>query len=74
MIDFNDITKKIKENNPSWPQTPEHPYRKLIIGGSGFGKTNASLNLISDQSHTDITYAKDPYEVKYQYQLANAKV
>ena len=34
MIDFNDITKKKKKNNPSWPQTPEHPYRKLIIGGS----------------------------------------
>ena len=44
-------------------------YRKLIIGGSGSGKTNALLNLINNQPDIDkiYLYAKDPYEAKYQY-------
>ena len=39
----------------------------LIIGGSGSGKTNALLNLISNQPDIDkiYLYAKDPYEDKY---------
>ena len=46
-----------------------HPYRILIIGGSGSGKTNALLNLINNQPDIDkiYLYAKDPYEKKYQY-------
>ena len=48
---------------------PDHPYRILIIGGSGSGKTNAMLNLINNQPDIDKTYlyAKDPYEAKYQF-------
>ena len=48
---------------------PHHPYRILIIGGSGSGKTNALLNLINNQPDIDkiYLYAKDPYEAKYQY-------
>ena len=48
---------------------PHHPYRILIIGGSGSGKTNALLNLIENQPDIDkiYLYAKDPYEAKYQY-------
>ena len=57
------------EHNPKWPYTPDHPFRILIIGDSGFEKTNALLNLI--ENHQDIDkihlYAKDPYEAKYQY-------
>ena len=36
---------------------------------SGFGKTNILLNLIETQPDIDkrYLYAKDPYEVKYQY-------
>ena len=51
------------------PYIPDHPYRILIIGGSGSGKTNALLNLINNQSDIDkiYLYAKDPYEAKYQY-------
>ena len=46
----------------------DHPYRILIIGGSGTGKTNALLNLINNQPDIDnILYAKDPYKAKYQY-------
>ena len=60
---------KIKENyNPNWPYIPDHPYRILIIGVSGSGKTNTLLNLINNQPNIDkiYLYAKDPYEDKYQ--------
>ena len=48
---------------------PDHPYRVLIIGGCGSGKTNALLNLINNQPDIDniYLYAKDPYEAKYQF-------
>ena len=44
-------------------------FRLPIIGGSGSGKTNALLNLISNQPDIDkiYFYAKDPYEAKYQF-------
>ena len=47
----------------------DHPYRILIFGGSGSGKTNALLNLINNQPDIDkiYLYAKDLYETKYQY-------
>ena len=40
----------------------------LIIGGSGFWKTNALLNLKNNQPDIDQIYlcTKDPYEAKYQ--------
>ena len=31
-------------HNPNWPYIPYHPYRMLIIGGSGLGKTNVLFN------------------------------
>ena len=50
MINYGDVTKeKINKNNSSWLQIPDHPYRILIIGVSGSGKTNALLNLIKQQ-------------------------
>ena len=59
----------IKKYNPNWPQIPDHPYRILIIGGSGSGKTNSLFNLINQQLDIDkiYLYAKDPYEAKYQF-------
>ena len=39
--------KTLKEHRANWPQNPNHPYRVLIIGGSGSGKTNLLFNLIS---------------------------
>ena len=33
----------MKEHNPKQPEIPDHPYRILIIGSSGSGKTNALL-------------------------------
>ena len=56
-------------HNPNWPYIPDHPYRILIIGGSGLGKTNVLLKLIKYQQ-TDIDkiylYIKNPPESKYQ--------
>ena len=70
MINFDDYANENKtEHNQKWPYIPDHPYRILIIGGSGSGKTNALLNLIENQPDIDkiYLYAKDPYEAKYQY-------
>ena len=36
-------------HNPNWSYIRVHPYRILIIGDSGSGKTNVLLNLIKDQ-------------------------
>ena len=33
-------------HNPIWSYIPHHPYRILIIGGSGSGLTNVLLSLI----------------------------
>ena len=48
MTNFDDVAKEnIKEQNPYCPHIPDHPYRILIIRGSGLGKTNSLFNLIS---------------------------
>ena len=70
MINFDEYTNESKiEHNSKWAYIPDHPYRILIVGGSGLGKTSASFNLINNQPDIDKTYlyVKDPYEVKYQY-------
>ena len=70
MINFDDDTKEnIKDCNPNWPQLPDHPYRVLIIGGSGSGKRNSLFNLISQQPNIEKIYlnTKDQYEAKYQF-------
>ena len=70
MTNFDEYTNENKrEHSFNWAYIPDHPYRILIIGGSGTGKTNALLNLINNQQDIDkiYLYAKDPYEDKYQY-------
>ena len=70
MINFDNYANENKtEHNSNWPYIPDHPYRILITGGSGSGKTNALLNLINNQPDIDkiYLYAKDPYEAKYQF-------
>ena len=56
-------------HNPNWSYIPDHPYKILIIGGSGSGKTNVLLNLKKNHQ-ADIgdiyLYDKDPFESKYQ--------
>ena len=50
MISFDDYTNENKiERNSKWPHITDHPYRILIKGGPGSGKTNALLNLINNQ-------------------------
>ena len=40
MINYDDYTNENKtEHNPKWSYIPDHPYRILIIGASGLGKT-----------------------------------
>ena len=60
MINFGDYTNENKtKHNLKWPYIPDHPWRILIIGGSGSGRTNALLNLINNQSDIDkIIYMK----------------
>ena len=65
MITFDYYKNENKtEHNSKWPYIPDHPYRILIIGGSGSGKTDALLNLIKNQPNIDkiYLYAKDPHE------------
>ena len=58
------LSVKINHNS-NWPYIPEHPYRTLIIGGLGSGKTNILLNLIKHQQayiHKINLYIKDPFK------------
>ena len=64
--------KFVKSNkinhNPNWPYISDHPYKFLIIAGSGSNKTNALLNLIKYQG-PDIDkiylYIKNLLKLKY---------
>ena len=70
MINFDNYVNENKaKHNKNSSYIPNHPYRILMIGGSGSGKTNLLLNLIENQPDIDkiYLYTKDPYESKYQY-------
>ena len=76
MINFDDYTNENKtKHNLDWPYIPDHPYRILIIGGSGSGKTNVLLNLINKQPDIDkiLLYGKGPYEKKCQFLINKRK-
>ena len=49
MFNFDYITKEDKKHKPNRPEIPDHPYRILIVRGSGSGKTIALLNLINHE-------------------------
>ena len=47
MIYCDDVTNENSaKRNIKWPYIPDHPYRILVIGGSGSEKTTALLNPI----------------------------
>ena len=57
------VSKNIKTESEEWP------FRMLIIGSSGSGKTNTLLHLINNLHPIDkiYLYAKDLAEPKYEY-------
>ena len=70
MFNLDHITNENnRDYNKKWPFIPDHPYRILIIGGSGSRKTNSLLNLMKEQDDIDkiYLYAKDLSEPKYEF-------
>ena len=68
MFNVDYTTKKdIKEHNLGWPGITVHPYRILIVGGYGSGKTNTFLNLINNDVDKIYLKAKGPYETNYKF-------
>ena len=61
---FNLDTVASENDSKTWP------YRKLVTGPSGSGKSNALLNLIQEDNNIIdkiYLYAKDLEEPKYQF-------
>ena len=73
MFNLYDITNENnEEHNKKRLYILDHPYRMLIIGGSGSEKMNALLNLIKELESDELIdeiylYGKDSNEPKYQF-------
>ena len=76
MFNLDDITNENKERNKKWLYIPDHPYRILVSDGSRSRKTNALLNLISQQDDIDKMYLYlfvDSSEPKYEFLIKNCE-
>ena len=64
MLNLDNIVSNKNENKDN-----DWPFRMLIIGSSGSGKTNVLLHLISNLHSIDkiYSYAKDIHEPRYEY-------
>ena len=70
MINIDNYVNENKtEHNEKLPYIPDHPYRIIIVGGSGSGKTNELISLINEQNDIDkiYLYVRDLSEPKYEY-------
>ena len=68
MINLDSITNENnKKHNEKWSYIPDHPYKIIIIGGSGSVKTNVLTNLINGQNDIDkiYLYTRHLRETKY---------
>ena len=75
MINFdNYVGENSTKNNKNWPYIPDHPYRILIIGGSGSVKTNVLLNLVENQPDIDKIYLYAEYICILMKQNMNIKL
>ena len=75
MLNLNDIASNKKKNSL---EHNDWPFRMLIIGLSGSGKTKTLLNLIQNLNETTpvdkiYLYAKDLSEPKYEFLINNRK-
>ena len=43
------VNNNNQQHNEKWPYIRDHPYRILIIGGSGSGKINTLLHVTNKQ-------------------------
>ena len=68
----NDNNKKHYEK---WPYIPDHPYKILIINGSGSGEVNTLFSLIDEQNDIEkiYFYARDLNEPKYKILIKKRK-
>ena len=76
MINLDNIINDNNNNhNEKWSHILDHPYRILMIGRSGSGKTNTLLNLINEQRDIDkiYLYAKHLSEPKYEYLIKSCE-
>ena len=81
MSNYDNVTKK-HEHNLNLPQITDHPYRILLIGGSGLEKethyliwwNNKTMMIIAllsklyvQKLYVQKLYVQDSYETKYLY-------
>ena len=73
MLNFDIVTNENKiAINPNRSYIPDHLMQNITNSGSGSRKTKSVLNLTNHQPdiHKIYLYAKDSYQVKYQFLIS----